>query len=376
MQFAQIIGQKSLKRELINIVKEGRVAHSLLFVEAPTYGALPLSLALATYILCSNRGEEDSCGECQNCRLIKKLSHPDIHFSLPVNSGGKIKGEKRLLTDPFLAPWREAFIANPYITPAEWSREIGLESKGGFIGVGEASSLLGKLNLRSYGGREKCVIMWLPETMNREAANRLLKFFEEPPSATHIFMVSQSPEKLLATILSRCQLIRVPPIELPILEAEVEQKYRLSGEEAKSLAKVSGGSLSRVVELIKYSENSASYERELKALLEGSIERELTKVLEFSERVAQMGREEQKLFLSYSIEYIRAIIVLSAGADGATALPPSKEKELQYWSKKIKSNQLIRGYKLMEEALQDLNRNVNSKYLFADLSNRFYLYLK
>lgn len=376
MQFTQIVGQESIKANLLNIVKRGRVAHSMLFVEKPGYGALPLAVALATYILCSNRSEGDSCGKCSNCLLTKKLSHPDLHFSMPINSGGAVKKEKKLLSDSFLESWRTIFLSNPYLTYELWSREIAIESKVGFIGVDEASSILSKLNLRSFSGGEKFVIIWLPESMNREAANRLLKFFEEPPLGTHIFMVTHSPEKLLPTILSRCQIVMVPPIDSSVMAKTVEEQFLIEDNEAASVVKRAAGSLSRAREVMQQSEATLQHDREINALINGAIERDFKIVMDCSERLAMLDKEEQRAFINYSLEYIRAILVTFTGAGEIADIPSSRADNLIYLSKKLNFQQLLRVYKLLNEALHDLNGNVNSKYLFANLSNRFYLYLK
>ena len=156
----------------------GRVAHAMLLYENEGCGALALALAYVQYLNCANPSGGDSCGECPSCRQMAKLVHPDVHFVFPVNKGPKASDEKPT-SESYIKYWRELVLANPYFMESDLQKAIGIESKTGLIAVAEAKSILTKLSLTAVSGGYKAVIFYLPEKMNQQTANMLLKMVEE-----------------------------------------------------------------------------------------------------------------------------------------------------------------------------------------------------
>ena len=196
MRFADVIGNASVAKVLSSMADSGRVAHAMLMYENEGCGALALALAYVQYLNCSNPSEGDSCGECPSCRQMSKLIHPDVHFVFPVNKGPKTSDDKPV-SESYIKFWRELAIANPYFVEADLQRAIGIESKNGLIAVAEARSIINKLSLTSVADGYKAVIFYLPEKMNQETANRLLKMVEEPPEKTVFIFITHAPEKVL-----------------------------------------------------------------------------------------------------------------------------------------------------------------------------------
>ncbi|MFA6770542.1 MAG: hypothetical protein WCR71_05150 [Bacteroidales bacterium] len=397
MQFANVAGQNNIKERLLAMFRENRIGHALLFSEDEGFGALPLAIAFAQYINCKFRTSQDSCGTCPTCNKFNKLIHPDLHFAMPVNSTKATslekKGvseltsaiadknrkstpaDKRPVSDMFLSAWREMLLHNPYFTEQEWYKKIEIENKTGNIGVAEASLIVKKLSMMSFEGGAKFMIVWLPERMNLDAANRLLKLIEEPPKETYIFMVSEAPEKIIPTILSRCQMLRLHPIEKEVMFHELISEFDLEDKEAQFWAKISGGSLTKVREMINDSDESTQLDKSLALLLEGCVTKELQKVISFWEDISLTGRENQKLFLEYTLEFLRRSLMISVGVNEVANIPPNRIDFVTFWAGKFKPAFYNRAYILINRAIEDINRNVNSKYLFADLSNRFFLSL-
>lgn len=376
MQFANIAGQQKLKERLLTMFRENRVGHAVLFCEEQGYGALPLAIAFAQYISCKFRSNLDSCGSCPTCNKFNKLIHPDLHFAMPVNSSKEVgTSNKKPVSDMFLPLWREMVLENPYFTEQEWYRKIQIENKAGNIGVSEASLIVKKLSMHSFEGGAKFMIIWLPEKMNQEAANKLLKLIEEPPLGTYIFMVSESPENIITTILSRCQILRLNPIEQEVMFNELISEFDLSDTNAKFWAKISAGSLTKAREMINDSAKTTNLDNSLSLLMDGCANKDLQKVILFWEEISQSGRENQKIFLEYTLEFLRRSLMVSKGALQVANIPPSKVEFINYWAGKIKPTFYSRAYRLINNAIEDVNRNVNSKYVFADLSNRFFLSL-
>ncbi len=375
MKFSDIIGHSKLKAQLINLSKEGRVSHAMMFCEDQGYGALSLALAFAQYNCCPNKSENDSCGGCPSCNKIQKLIHPDLHFALPVNNTKKISSEKKPVSDHFIDSWREAVIENPNLTEQDWYDKIGVENKRGLIGVSEAALILKKLSLRSFEGGDKYMFVWLPERMNQEAANKLLKLIEEPPPGTYLFLITQSPEKIISTIISRCQIIRVLPLEIEILGEKLAEEFTLPKEDGLFWAKISGGSISKARDSIKDSIDVSANQDLLIRLLEGCFAKDLVSVISVWEEIAMSGREKQKQFCLYSLEFIRRTYMYSIGLQEVSNTPSDQKEAVYNWSKKIKPTFYTKGYDAINGAMADIDRNVNSKHIFSDLSNRFFLSL-
>ena len=228
MRFSDVIGHSEIKDRLRRAVDQGRVSHAQLFAGECGGGALPLALAYAQYINCSNRHDGDSCGECPSCRKMEELMHPDLHFIFPVNKQGKKSGEKMISGD-FLKPWREMIAATgAYFDEAMWNDKLDLgKTLKGMISAREADEIIRRLQFKSFESEYKITIIWQPETMNEEAANKILKILEEPWDKTLFILVSERTDLLLPTIISRTQEVAVP---------------RLKNEDLMALAQGSEGS--------------------------------------------------------------------------------------------------------------------------------------
>jgi DNA polymerase-3 subunit delta' len=206
MQFKQIVGQSLIKQRLINSVKENRVSHAQLFLGPAGSGSLALAVAYAQYLSCEDKQADDSCGECSSCRKYQKLMHPDLHFSYPFFAKHK---DDTAIT--FIEQWREAFIANPYLSLDTWRGYLEAENKQANINIAECHQIIKKLSFKPFESAYKILILWLPEYLDKEG-NALLKIIEEPQPNTLFLLVAQNQDQILNTILSRTQLIKIPPL--------------------------------------------------------------------------------------------------------------------------------------------------------------------
>ena len=242
MQFGEIYGNDALKARLKKMVDEDRLSHAILFVEQEGMGGLAFALALAQYINCTDRGQ-DSCGECPSCRRIAKLAYPDVHFAFPVNTSPKLSDQekKKPLSSYFLSDWNNLVAANPYFDSHELYEALGIENKAATISVHEAREIASALALQPFESDYKIMIIWQPEKMNTEAANKLLKLLEEPPAGTYFLMVTQSLESMLTTVRSRCQIIRLQPMEREEIADVLCKRYELERPLALDFATLAGG---------------------------------------------------------------------------------------------------------------------------------------
>lgn len=316
MRFADIIGQEDLKRHLTRSVDAGRVSHAQLFTGASGYGTLALAVAYVQYLCCRHRHDGDSCGECPDCRQIAELAHPDLHLVFPVNRQGKKSGEA-MLSDEFLTPFRALFAERRgYFTPQEWYDRLDLgKTLKGMISAREADEIIRKLSFKSFESDYKTMLVWLPETMNEEASNKILKILEEPWERTLFILVSEQPDRLLPTILSRTQEVAVPRITPEVFEAEARRRGVSDPVQARNMARLAGGD---VIELshLAAGEHDALRKENFDlfcSLMRLSYNDRHLELIGWAEEVAQLSREQQRAFLRNAARLLRESFMLHAG---------------------------------------------------------------
>ena len=349
MRFADVIGNAEVARTLANMADSGRVAHAMLMYENEGCGALALALAYVQYLNCSNPSGGDSCGECPSCRQMSKLIHPDVHFVFPVNKGPKTSEDKPT-SESYIKYWRELAVADPYFTESDLQKAIGIESKNGLIAVAEAKSIINKLSLTAVGDGYKAVIFYLPEKMNQETANRLLKMVEEPPVQTLFIFITHAPEKVLQTIFSRCQSVRVMP---------------LTKEEA-----------ARVNALKPQSEDSDAdvFQELFYDLMNSIVSRDLMAALECGEAIAALdSREKQKAFCAYAGDCMRKIFMIQQNMPQIAGVEDAEQEFYASLAQKCGKEFCSKSMTNIEKVVAMIDRNVNSKILFCDLINRMFL---
>ena len=316
MRFADIIGQEDLKRHLARSVDAGRVSHAQLFTGASGYGSLALAVAYVQYLCCRHRREGDSCGECPDCKQIEALAHPDLHLVFPVNKQGKKSGEA-MLSDEFLPQFRALFAERRgYFSSQEWYDRLDLgKTLKGMISAREADEMIRKLSFKSYEADYKAMLIWLPETMNEEASNKILKILEEPWERTVFILVSEQPDRLLPTIFSRTQEVSVPRIAPEILEREAASRGITDPTQARNMARLSGGDLLEL-EHLAAGENEGlrkEYFDLFCGLMRLSYNDKHLELIGWAEEVAQLSREQQRGFLRNAARLLRESFMLHAG---------------------------------------------------------------
>ncbi|MFI3304142.1 MAG: DNA polymerase III subunit delta [Rikenellaceae bacterium] len=316
MKFADIIGHEGLKSRLRKSAREGRIPHSQLFSGLAGYGGLPLALAYVQYLNCPNRSDDDSCGVCPSCHQTSTLAHPDLHIVMPINKQGKKSGEA-MLSEEFLPLFRTIFQRRKgYVTPAEWyeAMELGKTLKGA-ISAREADEIIRKLSFKSFSGGYKAMVIWLPEMMNEQAANKLLKILEEPWDKTLFILVSETPDRLLATIISRTQEVAIPRIEPSELKRYALGRGVKDSEQLRSIVKLSAGDIKELDRLIEG--NSSGQRREFfdlfTQLMRLSYNDKHLELLSWAEEVAQLSRADQLELLRYSVMLLREAYIRHAG---------------------------------------------------------------
>lgn len=368
MLFSQVIGQNELKEKLIFSVKSGRIPHAQLFFGVDGVGSLALAIAYAQYIVCDNRTETDSCGQCANCLKISKLSHPDLHFSFPVNTAGKIS--KDPVSDNFIKEWREFVISNPYFSANQWYECIGIEKKQGLINKKESEEILRKLRFKAFESEYKFMIIWLPEKMNVSSANVLLKLIEEPPENTIFILVSAQPEQLLRTITSRTQPVKLARIDDVSLSKAIEEGYDFSKEKLSNIVRLSGGSYTKTLEIILSSEENQFNLDSFIKIMRLCYSRSFLEVNSWVDEMSITGREKLKSFFSYTLKMIRENFILNMNNSALNYLTKAEEDFSKKFHPYINGNNVIKLYDEISKASFDIERNGYAKIILFDLTLR------
>ena len=316
MRFADIIGQDDLKRHLAQSVDAGRVSHAQLFTGLSGSGALALAVAYVQYLCCRHRRDGDSCGECPDCKQIASLAHPDLHLVFPVNKQGKKSGEV-MRSDEFLPLFRTLFDERGgYVSPQDWYDRLDLgKTLKGMIAAREADEIIRKLSFKSFEADYKTMLIWLPEAMNEEAANKILKILEEPWERTLFILVSEQPDRLLPTIISRTQEVAVPRIAPDVLARVAAERGVSDPLQVRNLARLAGGDLLELNHLVAGESDALRKENFdlFCGLMRLSYNDKHLELVSWAEDAAQLSREQQRAFLRDAARLLRESYMLHAG---------------------------------------------------------------
>lgn len=365
MYFKDIIGQETVKQRLRLEVREGRVPHAQLFAGPEGTGALPLTIAYARFLLCTRRGEEDACGTCPSCVKLNKLAHPDLHFVFPVV---KRKGGGDTVSDDYIREWRELAISTPYFGMNHWLDAMGAENQQAQIFVKESDELVRKLSLKSSEGGYKVVIIWLPEKMKVECANKLLKLLEEPPAQTVFLLVSEEPDRILPTILSRTQRINVPRLEDAEIAEALKARFGLQDTDAAETARLAEGSYLQALEIIHLSEDTQLFFGLFVSLMRLAYQRKVKEMREWSDTVAAMGRERQKDFLTYCQRMVRESFVSNFHRKEMNYMNREEENFTIRFAPFINERNVMGITDELAEAQTHIEQNVNPRMVFFDFA--------
>ena len=372
MQFRDIIGQEEVKQQLRQAVRDGRIPHAQLFTGISGVGKLPLALAYAQYIACPNRTDEDSCGTCPTCLQYQKLQHPDLHFAFPI-----VKGDAGDVCDDFMDKFRSMILSQPYFDIDDWYRYLGVETKQGMIYEKESGEILRKLSLKSFGDGYKVMIIWLPEKMHVACANKLLKLLEEPPMKTVFLLVSEQPELLLTTIVSRTQEVRVPRLtEAEIAEVLLRDHSDVSPSLAADIAHMSSGSYLTALKVVDENEGNNQNFNDFVALMRNAWlvgqKKDYSALLQLRKWSLDMadsnlGREKQKAFLQYAQRQLRENYIYNFHCADMNYQTEAERNFSSKFAPFIHENNVERMMDELSKAEQQIAQNGNAKIIFFDL---------
>lgn len=374
MRFKDVIGQETTARRLLQLAREGRIPHALLFSGKTGYGTLAMALALAERLLCQSETEDgEPCGRCKGCLMAASYAHPDLHFSFPFI---KPVGQSAMpVSDQFIEEWRTLIKESPYFTLQTWLKRIGVVNQQAIINVAESENIIRKLAITSSQGGYRIVVIWEADKMNAECANKLLKILEEPPAGTIFLLTSEHPERLLATIKSRVQEIPLPPISERAIAEALMRDGGLDTADAQRVAHNAEGDFIKAVEQTTVDEETAQYFDRFVLLMRLCYKRDIKELYNWSQEMAGWGRERQKAFLAYALRLVRENFVYNFGLAELNYMDEKEKSFAVHFARFINERNVIGIMEELSAAERDISRNVNGRMVFFDFSLKMIILL-
>ena len=369
MKRNEVIGQEEVWQRLTEMVREERLPHAIMLCGPQGCGKMALALAFASYLICQNReGHDEACGECRQCKMLEKWGHPDLLFSYPTIKTPNMGSEHKPVSEDFAEEWRNMISRSPYFNIEQWMTEIGAENQQAIITAGESDELNRKLSLKSSQGGYKVSVIWLPERMNIECANKILKLIEEPPSHTVFIMVSENPDNLLETIRSRVQRIDVKKTDNESIQKALVSKYGITDDDAMRVARLANGDwLTAVGELTADSENK-DFLADFQSLMRLAYQRNVRELKRWSDNINSYGREKQKRFLTYFLRLIRESFMYNFQQPDLSYLTSQEEAFTANFARFVNENNILQINELANKAIRDISQNANGKIVFFDMA--------
>lgn len=368
MQFSQIIGLEDIKQTLVNAIQKNHVAHAQLFLGKEGGANLAMAVAYATFLNCENKTAEstDACGSCPSCYKFGKLIHPDLHFIFPTATTKQISKRDEAISGAFMKEWREFFIKNPYNSLKNWSVAFGGEGKQCMIPVEDGRNIIRSLALKAFEAAYKVLIIWLPELMNINAANAILKILEEPPEKTVFLLVANSAENMLVTIQSRTQLVLIRPFGDDEVKTHLVEKTGATPERASQIAMLADGNLNEAYRLL--SDTKDISQDIFRDWMRICFRFDIPSMMKEADKFNELEKEEQKSLLQYGISMLREAFVYKFGGESLVRA----DKQLMEFIKNFSTVLHIGNVETLQEKLTKayfhLERNANARILFLDLS--------
>lgn len=372
MLFSEVLGLPHIKNHLTTTADKGRVPHAQLFVGSAGSGTLPMAIAYAQYLLCRNSGGENTSG-MEACNIkMNKLSHPDLHFAFPVAANDKVK--KNPVSANFLEEWRQFLTNEPYGSLFDWYQKLGIENKQGQIGVNEAQDIVKSLSLKAYEGGYKVMIIWMAEKMNTAAANKLLKLIEEPPKDTLFILITEEEESILQTIRSRCQTLHFPPLNETVIAEGLMVNEDCEPSKALKIAHRANGNYTNALNIMRYNSGDEQFEEWFVTWVRSAFKAKGNKtaiqdLIGWSEMIAATGRETQKKFLLFCLDFFRQALLQNYQAKDLVFVEPQVNGfSLEKFAPFVSGNNIMGITKELEDAIYHIERNGNAKIILTDLS--------
>ena len=368
-----MIGQEEVQQRLVQMVSEDRLPHAIMLCGPQGVGKLALAVAFGCYLLGRKPDDLASADILDNPDItehpmLRKLEHPDLHFTYPTIKLSSMGADHKPVSDDFAREWHELIMQGPYFTLDQWLTAIGAENQQAIITAGESDELVRKLSLKSSQGGYKVSIIWLPERMNIECANKLLKLIEEPPTQTVFLMVCQEPDKLLETIRSRVQRIDVKKLPDETIRKALVERRGIDEESARRISRMVNGSWMKALQALQVGSENEQFLDLFILLMRLAYQRNVKEIRKWSESMASFGREKQKRFLEFFLRMVRENFMYNFQQSDLCYMTQEEENFARNFARFINEANVLQLYDLANRAIRDLGQNANAKIVFFDFA--------
>ncbi len=361
MKFAQTIGSIHTKDALRSLVDEDNMPHALLLSGAEGNSKLALALAYTTYLMCENRADGASCGSCRSCIKMEKYIHPDVHFSFPFTGAKSV-------ADEFIKPWRKFIQEKPYAGISDWMEYLDAPTKQPNINTKECKAIIQKLNMQSFESTNKVLIMWLPEYLRKEG-NRLLKIIEEPTPNTYFILITEKISNILPTIISRCQLVKVPPLQDKEIKEALMGQYRFDASKAQNAAFVAEGNMQKALDIVQI--GGKGLHDEVLVWFRTCYSQKTIDLVNWVDNFDRKSKDEQKSFLMYALNFFREIARVPVLPEKALRIEESEIQTAKKIAGIINFEKIEKLNNILTDTIYYIERNANIKVLMMDTNIAF-----
>lgn len=373
MRFEDVIGHHDIKRRLRDMADSGRIPHALMLAGKQGIGKMRMARAFVQYIACTSHVDGDACGKCPACRQVENLNFPDVNYVFPIV---KKTSPKRVLCADYADEWRAFLSEHSYMPMREWMTAIDAGNSQPSIYVTESTEILRRLSLSAYSSRYKVTVIWLPERMNDETANKLLKMIEEPYADSLFVMVSNEPEKIIATIRSRVQTLNMLPLSPQEIAGVLMRDCGVSEEEALAAARLAEGSYARALDQLAQGAETVRFRDLFQDMMRRAYARDVVRLKEIGEEVAAMGRVGACRFLAYVATMLRENLIYNLRNPELNLLSAEEEAFSQKFSPFVNEVNITPLARAVDEAARDITGNANAKIVCFDLMLKVLMHIR
>ena len=360
MTFNEVIGQKEAQERLVQMAKEGHLPHALMLCGPQGSGKMALATAFACYLLDNGTPSAKA--------MLEKLEHPDLHFTYPTIKLPSMSSDHKPVSDDFAKEWHELIMQGPYFTMDEWMQAMGGENQQAIITAGESDDLVKKLSLKSSQGGYKVSVIWLPERMNIECANKLLKLIEEPPQQTVFIMVCEEPDKLIETIRSRVQVVDIRKTSNEDIQQALIERRGIDEEAAHRISRLANGNWLKALEELQVGSENELFLDMYIMLMRLAYQRKVKDMQKWSEQMAGMGREKQKRWLTYFLRMTRENFMYNFQNEELTYMTQKEEDFARNLARFVNEKNILPISDMTNLAIRDIGQNANAKIVFFDFA--------
>jgi DNA polymerase-3 subunit delta' len=360
MHWSEVIGQQEAQERLKQMAESGHLPHALMLCGPQGSGKLALATAFACYLLDN--------GTLSSKAMLEKLEHPDLHFTYPTIKLPSMSSDHKPVSDDFAKEWHELMMQGPYFTMDEWMQAMGGENQQAIITAGESDELVRKLSLKSSQGGYKVSLIWLPERMNIECANKLLKLIEEPPQQTVFIMVCQEPDKLLETIRSRVQVVDIRKTSNEDIQQALIERRGIDEDAARRISRLANGNWLKALEELQVGSENELFLDMYIMLMRLAYQRKIKDMQKWSEQMAGMGREKQKRWLTYFLRMTRENFMYNFQNEELNYMTQKEEDFARNFARFVNENNILPINDMTNLAIRDIGQNANAKIVFFDFA--------